>query len=194
MNRLASYRHGKFLDKNVLNILRALYEFPKWHWNVTISRSKHIFVCGPPRSGTTLTYQIIRSNTYCNGIDEETYFFCRRQFRTSPFPPIAQDAFRQIRKISKDKVALFDNAVLHLNGKKKYSLKKRQSTHFIYIFWLIIFQIANLFFYAVIRATPTYRWSGTVLLGRRLATNTRAFGESQYGITLWFAILVAFIY
>lgn len=80
------------------------------------SEADHIFVLGPPRSGTTLLRQIILANETTCGPDAETYFFCRRRFDNlcihDPNAPELSSLFWKARS----RVEMFDMIADHYRG------------------------------------------------------------------------------
>jgi hypothetical protein len=76
------------------------------HVRITPSRENHIFVLGPPRSGTTLVRGILAAHSKITITDKETFFFVRR--RVSLFEIQEVPEFSSIIKFSRDKVKLFD--------------------------------------------------------------------------------------
>jgi hypothetical protein len=50
-------------------------------WHDEISSERHIFVMGPPRSGTTLVKRVIESHSDVCGVEGETWFFLRKKLR-----------------------------------------------------------------------------------------------------------------
>jgi protein-tyrosine sulfotransferase len=80
----------------------------RYHFGLTRSPMDHIFVLGPPRSGTTLLKQIIWAHSEITGFDKETWFFLRwniRDFRTSL---IAPEQMQRMVSSAKTTVQLFD--------------------------------------------------------------------------------------
>jgi len=73
-----------------------------------LSDEFHIFVLGPPRSGTTLIKNVIRSHSEVCSVDDETHFFIRQnyvQFRDPDIPDSkTKDAIQSVSNIP----ALFD--------------------------------------------------------------------------------------
>lgn len=72
------------------------------------SNCSHIFIIGPPRSGTTLLHKIMVSNSKVVGPETETYFFCRRQYATIHVPEIPHVKMQHHLNSSIDKIDLFD--------------------------------------------------------------------------------------
>lgn len=56
---------------------RFALENLRYHVGLRPSRQAHIFVLGPPRSGTTLVMRLLGSHSAVTGIDAETFFFLR---------------------------------------------------------------------------------------------------------------------
>ncbi len=88
----------------------------RMHLSSARSDADHIFVLGPPRSGTTLLRQIILANETTCGPDSETYFFCRRRFDNlcirDPNAPDLSSMFWKARS----RVQMFDMIADHYRG------------------------------------------------------------------------------
>jgi len=52
----------------------------RFWWNDDISEQRHIFVMGPPRSGTTLVQTVLQSHSTICGPENETSFFLREEY------------------------------------------------------------------------------------------------------------------
>lgn len=76
------------------------------HFDIQPSDQNHIFVVGPPRSGTTLVRGIIAAHHGIATTDKETFFFTRR--RTSLFRCEDVPNFRDILQKCSSKVEAFD--------------------------------------------------------------------------------------
>lgn len=85
--------------RRVRNALRAparILRNARFWWNDAVSEQEHVFVVGPPRSGTTLVKAILQSHTKICGVEDETWFFLRRDhagFRHSAVPDAEMKRF-----------------------------------------------------------------------------------------------------
>jgi len=68
----------------------------------------HIFVLGPPRSGTTLIKNILRSHPQVCGVDDETHFFIRRNYVDFRHPDVPDKKMKKAIRRSGSVPALFD--------------------------------------------------------------------------------------
>lgn len=96
----------------------------RYHWIRTTSHARHIFVIGPPRSGTTLMQSILRAHPRLAGLDEETYFFFRRDYLSLRYPEIEPAALRRMVTSARDAVDLFDRIA-------EFVIKKNCATRFV---------------------------------------------------------------
>jgi hypothetical protein len=72
------------------------------------SAAAHVFVLGPPRSGTTLLRSLITAHPDYGGFDGETFFFCKRRLDGLAYGPLDAAAYAAMFERARDKVALFD--------------------------------------------------------------------------------------
>lgn len=93
------------------------------------SEAKHIFVLGPPRSGTTLLRQIILANETTCGPDAETFFFCRRRFDNLRIQdPNAPDLLSLFWK-ARSRVEMFDMIADHYRGDTNKRFVEKSPPH-----------------------------------------------------------------
>lgn len=88
-------------------LLSAIRTLPL-HYVRNASPESHVFVLGTPRSGTSLAFNIIKSHPDICGLDNETFFFCKRRFDNLHFENINDDALKTLREQSSNKVHFFD--------------------------------------------------------------------------------------
>jgi hypothetical protein len=77
-------------------------------FTTTSSEAEHIFVVGPPRSGTTLVKNVLRSHPRIASIDDESFFFFRRNYYDFELSGISDEAMANLVQRSRDPVHLFD--------------------------------------------------------------------------------------
>lgn len=74
------------------------------------SDGEHIFVLGPPRSGTTLVQCILRHHGAICGPDSETYFFIRRRIDRLELDEMPHETWSCLRAEANSRIELFDLA------------------------------------------------------------------------------------
>ena len=138
MNFLPGIRKHR---KNKIELPRAPLSAIKtlpFHYVRQASPESHIFIVGPPRAGTTLVFSIIKSHTDLWGLDEETFFFCKKRFDNLHFNHIDKLNLDTIIKESRDKVDVFDKIVSHFKQKFKFKyFVEKTPQHALYISNLI---------------------------------------------------------
>lgn len=90
----------RFLIKNILLNLRC-----------GVSRKEHIFVLGPPRSGTTLLMSIVSAHSSVSGHPEESYLFLKKNFLNIKTNIISKEKINSIVLSSSSRVDLFDRVL-----------------------------------------------------------------------------------
>jgi len=114
---------GQRIRKALTQPLWALRN-ARYNWIRTTSHASHIFVLGPPRSGTTLMQQILRAHPRLAGLDEETYFFFRRDYIGLRYPGIEPASLRHMVDSARDAIDLFDRIA-------EFVIKKNCATRFV---------------------------------------------------------------
>jgi Sulfotransferase family len=82
---------------------RFALENLRYHVGLRPSPESHIFVMGPPRSGTTLVRQMLLAHPLLTGPDRETYFFLRwnlYDFPSMRFPLVRWQKSRRILRLA----------------------------------------------------------------------------------------------
>jgi len=80
----------------------------------SISKEKHIFVVGPPRSGTTLVKNVLRAHSAVCSIDDETFFFFRRNYTAFRHPEVEEEEMRSLIQKARTSVEPFDSFADHV--------------------------------------------------------------------------------
>lgn len=73
-----------------------------------VSCEFHIFVLGPPRSGTTLIKNVVRSHSEVCGVDDETHFFIRKNYVEFRSPGVPDSKMKRVIEESSSIPDLFD--------------------------------------------------------------------------------------
>lgn len=94
--------------RNALHSPSLLWRNARFWWNDGVSSEQHIFVVGPPRSGTTLVKRIIESHSTVCGVGGETWFFLRRNYTDFRPPGVPAETMRHLIQGSESVVELFD--------------------------------------------------------------------------------------
>lgn len=80
----------------------------KFWWGDTVSDEQHIFVMGPPRSGTTLVKTVLQSHPNICGVDGETWFFHRKDYAGFRHPNVSDQDMRRFVQKADSITGLFD--------------------------------------------------------------------------------------
>ena len=103
--------HRGLTARRIKKLVRApslLLKNIKFWWVNEASRERHIFVVGPPRSGTTLVKNVLRGNTKIYSTDGETYFFFRRNYASFRHDAIPDARMKKIIERATSATDLFD--------------------------------------------------------------------------------------
>lgn len=94
--------------KNIFCSPLILFRNIRFWWNEDVSQSKHIFVMGPPRTGTTLIKNVLQSHSEICGVEGETWFFLRRNYVGFRHQSLPNEEMEQIIRDASSPVDLFD--------------------------------------------------------------------------------------
>lgn len=97
--------------RRVRNALRAPVQIlrnARFWWKDDVSEREHIFVVGPPRSGTTLVKTVLHAHSEVCGVEGETWFFLRRDYAGFRHPDIPDSEMRQLVREANSITGLFD--------------------------------------------------------------------------------------
>lgn len=101
----------------------------RYHIGLEPSPEEHVFVVGPPRSGTTLVRQMLLAHPLLTGPDKETFFFLRWNLRDFVLDEIPPSQMTLIKARSPDSIRLFDGIAKWLknaNGARGFVEKSPQ--------------------------------------------------------------------
>jgi hypothetical protein len=84
------------------------------------SKENHIFVVGPPRSGTTLIKNVIQSHPKICGIEKETFFFMKKNYKNLEIGDLKKEKLESIKRKASSVSEFFDGVaevIKNKNGK-----------------------------------------------------------------------------
>jgi hypothetical protein len=94
--------------RNALKAPSRLLHNVKFWWHDTVSDKEHIFVMGPPRSGTTLVKTVLRTHSNICGVDGETWFFLRKDYAGFRHRAVPNSDMQRFVQESRSITELFD--------------------------------------------------------------------------------------
>jgi len=80
----------------------------RFWWEDEVSPERHIFVMGPPRSGTTLVKNVLRAHSDICSVDGETYFFYRRNYAAFRHDAVPDERMKSLIAQATSDIDLFD--------------------------------------------------------------------------------------
>jgi len=110
--------------RRLWNALRAPREIVKnirFWWNDEVSNCQHIFVMGPPRSGTTLVKNVLQSHTEICGVDGETWFFLRKNVAGFRHSSVPDEQMKKLVQASRSITEVFDRFAERIREEKEGS-------------------------------------------------------------------------
>lgn len=111
-NKLPEKARRGLTWRRLRNAIRAplrLLDNIKFWYGDTVSESEHIFVIGPPRSGTTLLKTVLQSHSDICGVDGETWFFHRKDYAGFRHADIPDSDMWQLVQKAESVAGLFDH-------------------------------------------------------------------------------------
>jgi len=94
--------------RNVIQSPFLLVRNARFWWHDEVSSEAHIFVVGPPRSGTMLVKNVLQSHTEVCGVEGETWFFLRKDIAGFRHPSIPDEQMQELIRSSSSVTELFD--------------------------------------------------------------------------------------
>lgn len=97
--------------RRIRNALRApfrVFRNARFWWNEEVSGQEHIFVVGPPRSGTTLVKTVLQAHSAICGVEGETWYFLRRDYAGFRHPDVPDSRMEQFVQEADSVTGLFD--------------------------------------------------------------------------------------
>jgi hypothetical protein len=120
MNPLPEKAKSGLTWRRLRNALRApslLWRNARFLWNDETSSSEHIFVVGPPRSGTTLVKNVLQSHSAVCGVEGETGFFLRWDYAGFRHSSVPDETMERLIRESRSAIELFERLATTIKGK-----------------------------------------------------------------------------
>jgi len=128
-NKLPEKARAGLTWRRLRNAIEAPYRLLrniKFWLGDSVSESNHIFVMGPPRSGTTLVKTVLQSHSEICGVDGETWFFHRKDYAGFRHPDVPGTDMRRFVQEASSVTDLFDRfaAAVKKKSGNPYFLEK----------------------------------------------------------------------
>jgi len=94
--------------KNALRTPSMLVRNAQFWWSDDVSEAAHVFVMGPPRSGTTLLKTVLCAHSDICGVEGETWFFLRRDYAGFRHPDVPDTEMKRLIGKANSVTGLFD--------------------------------------------------------------------------------------
>jgi len=104
--------------RNVIQSPALLVRNARFWWHDEVSSETHIFVLGPPRSGTMLVKNVLQSHTEVCGVEGETWFFLRKNIAGFCHPSIPDEQMQELIRSSRSVTELFDRFAARIRRKQ----------------------------------------------------------------------------
>jgi hypothetical protein len=104
--------------RNAMGDPFVLWRNFRFLWNDAVSDERHIFILGPPRSGTTLIKNVLRTHSRICSIDDESHFFLRKRYAAYRHDSIDDDVMEELIRHSRSVVDLFDRIARHVKERE----------------------------------------------------------------------------
>lgn len=138
--------------------LRAILQKPagilgnaRLHLFADASEEEHIFVVGPPRSGTTLVMSILASHPRIASLQEETYFFLRWNYTQFRLPDIPDSQMKEFISSARSYVDLFDRIARFIKDRQEKDLFLEKTPEHAIVLDLLLDKYPRSQFVAIVR-------------------------------------------
>nr|WP_272506449.1 sulfotransferase [Salinibacter ruber] len=98
-------------------------------WNKKKSDREHIFVMGPPRSGTTLVKRVLETHSGICGLEGETWFFLRNNYADFRHQSIPDEVMEKLVEESRSIAGLFDRVAESVREKGCERVLEKTARH-----------------------------------------------------------------